>query len=291
MRRGYLFGLAAYLMWGFFPLYFRLLREAGPAEILAHRIAWSLAFTTLAVVVARRLRVLAALARRPRAVAGLALTAVLVAVNWGLFIYGVNSGQVVETSLGYFINPLVTVLLGVLVQREHLRRRQWIAVGVATAAVGVLTVDYGRLPWLALSLAVTFGLYGLVKKRVGAPALEGLLVEAAVLTLPAIAYLIWLGPPSHRPMTWTLLVVSGAITAVPLTLFAGAANRIPLTALGLMQYVTPTMHLTLGVAVFHEPMPPPRLAGFVLVWLALVLLTWDALRNARRARLVAEPAP
>src|SRR6266542_4026156 len=174
MRRGYLFGLGAYGLWGFFPLYWKLLRPASPIEILAHRIVWS---------------VVAELTRRPRTLAGIALAAALVGGNWGTYIYGVNTGHVVETSLGYFINPLVTVLLGVGVLRERLRPAQWVALGVGGVAVAVLTVDYGRLPGIALQLAFSFALYGLVKKRLGLPAAEGLLVESAVLTVPALAYL------------------------------------------------------------------------------------------------------
>jgi chloramphenicol-sensitive protein RarD len=171
--------------WGFFPLYFKLLRPAGPLEILAHRIVWSAAFMAVVIVVARRWRVLGQLLRRPRALAGIAVAAALIAINWGTYIYGVNSDQVVETSLGYFINPLVTVALGVLILRERLRRLQLIAVGIGAAAVVVLTIDYGRLPGLALALAITFGLYGLTKKWLMLPAAEGLFVEALVLTLPS----------------------------------------------------------------------------------------------------------
>jgi chloramphenicol-sensitive protein RarD len=288
LRRGYLFGLAAYGLWGLFPLYWKLLRPAGPVEILAHRIIWSVAFVAAILIAVRRWRPLAALARRPRTLAGIGLAAVLVGVNWGTYIYGVNSDHVVEASLGYFITPLVIVLLGVAVLRERLRPGQWAALCVGTLAVAVLTVDYGRLPWIALTVAASFGLYGLVKKRLGLPAAEGLLVESAVLAGPALAYLGVLA--SHGRSTFGhvsavhtgLLVLAGAVTAVPLLLFAGAANLIPLSALGLLQYTAPLLQLGCGVLVFHEPMPPARLAGFVLVWLALAAFTWDGL--SRRAR-------
>jgi chloramphenicol-sensitive protein RarD len=301
LRRGYLFGFAAYTCWGFFPLYFRLLRPASPMEILAQRVVWSVIATAVILAVARRWRSLARVARQPRLVAGAALAAVLVGANWGMYIYGVNSDQVVETSLGYFITPLVSVALGVLVLREHVRPVQWAAIGVGAAAVAVLTVDYGRLPWIALTLAVTFGTYGLVKKRLGLPAAEGLLVESAVLAPAALAYLIWL--TTRQDLMFgsisaghtALLVLSGPVTAVPLLLFAGAANRIPLSTLGLLQYLAPVLQLACGVLILGEPMPPARVAGFALVWLALVVFTVDGLRTARRdarARAAAlSPAP
>jgi chloramphenicol-sensitive protein RarD len=192
LRRGYVFGFFAYAMWGFFPLYWKLVKPAGPIEILAHRIVWSALFVTVVLLVIGNWRFLRPLARRPRTLAGIVLAAVLIAINWGMYIYGVNSDHVVETSLGYFINPLVTVLLGVAVLRERLRPTQWTALVVGAVAVAVLTVDYGRLPWIALTLAVTFSLYGLVKKSLALPAAEGLFVESLALTAPALAYLGWL---------------------------------------------------------------------------------------------------
>jgi chloramphenicol-sensitive protein RarD len=214
--------------------------------------------------------------------------AVLIAVNWGTYIYGVNSNRVVETSLGYFITPLVTVLLGVLALHERLRPAQWVALSIGAVAVGVLTVDYGQLPYIALALAASFSSYGLVKKRLGLPAAEGMLVESGALAGPALGYLIWLtvrgdstfshGSAGHS----VLLVVAGIVTAIPLMLFAGAANRIPLSALGVLQYAAPILQLAVGVLIYHEPMPPARLAGFALVWAALVVFTVDGLRQARR---------
>jgi chloramphenicol-sensitive protein RarD len=288
LRRGYIFGFAAYTCWGFFPLYWKWLEPAGPVEILAHRIVWSAAFVALLLLAMRNWRFLKPLLRRPRTLAGISLAAVVIAANWGMYIYGVNSNQVVETSLGYFINPLVTVLLGVAVLRERLRAAQWAALGVGAVAVAVLTLDYGRLPWIALTLAASFATYGLIKKSLALPAAEGLFVESVALAGPALAYLGWL--MAHHRSTFghvsvlqtTLLVLAGAVTAIPLLLFAGAANRIPLSALGLLQYLTPTMQLGIGVLVYHEPMPPARLAGFALVWVALVVFTWDGIRNARR---------
>jgi chloramphenicol-sensitive protein RarD len=301
LRRGYLFGLGAYVLWGFFPLYIKVLRPAGPVEILAHRIIWSVAFVAFVLAALRNWAFLRTLRRRPRALGGVTLAAALIGVNWGTYIYGVNTDRVVETALGYFINPLVSVLLGVAVLRERLRAAQWLAIAIGGLAVAVLTVDYGRLPFIALTLAVTFGSYGLVKKQLALPAAEGLFVESAVLATPALAYLAWLTARSastfgHVSIGHTLLLVlAGVATAVPLLLFAGAANRIPLSALGILQYTAPILQLGCGVLIFREPMPPARLAGFALVWLALIVFTVDGLRNARDRRraardtVVAEP--
>ncbi|MER7330653.1 MULTISPECIES: EamA family transporter RarD [unclassified Micromonospora] len=290
LRLGYLYGFGAYLLWGFFPLYFKLLQPAGPLEILAHRVVWSVAFVALLLAAMRNVGFLRALVRRPRALAGIGAAAALIAVNWGAYIYGVSSERVVETALGYFINPLVVVLLGVTVLRERLRPAQWAALGIGGLAVAVLTVDYGRLPYLALVLALSFAGYGLVKKRLGLPAAEGLFVESAVLALPALAYLGWLTASGdatfgHVSVGHTALLVSaGAATAIPLLLFAGAANRLPFTGLGMLQYLAPILQLGCGVLIFHEPMPPARLAGFALVWAALIVFTVDALRQSRRTR-------
>jgi chloramphenicol-sensitive protein RarD len=299
VRRGYLYGLGAYLLWGFFPLYFQLLRPAGAVEILAHRVTWSVLFVAAVLAVARRWPFLRELVRQPRALRGIAVAAGLIAVNWGTYIYGVNSNRVVETALGYFITPLVTVLLGVTVLSERLRRAQWLALAIGGLAVVVLTVDYGRLPYIALGLALSFGTYSLVKKRLALPPADGLFVESTVLLLPALAYVCWL--------TWSgvgqfgrisafhtvLMVLSGAATAVPLLLFAAATNRVPLTGMGILQYVAPVLQLACGVLILGEPMPPARLAGFGLVWLALIIFTVDGLHHARRTGLLAatpEPA-
>lgn len=288
-HRGCVYGFAAYAFWGFVPLYFKLVREAGALEILAHRVVWSVVFVALILLVMGGFAFLRGLSGR--VLLGIALASVLVGANWGIFIYGINTDRVVEASLGYFINPLVTVLLGVLVLRERLRRWQWTAVGVGTVAVAVLTVDYGRLPFIALALAGSFGLYGLVKKRLGLPAAQGLFVETGLLALPALAYLWWLAADGTATFGSSLghsllLAAAGVITAVPLLLFAGAANRIPLTALGILQYVAPVLQFLLGVLVFDEPMPLARLAGFGLVWLALLIFTIDMLRTTRRPVLV-----
>ncbi|MDQ7908387.1 EamA family transporter RarD [Phytohabitans sp. ZYX-F-186] len=295
LRRGYLFGIGAYTLWGFFPLYIRVLLPAGAVEILAHRVVWSVAFVALLLTLVRRWRFLRELARRPGRLAGICLASALIAVNWGMYIYGINSEHVVETALGYFIGPLVMVLLGVVALRERLNPAQWTAVGIGTLAVAVLTIDYGRLPFIALTLAASFGGYSLVKKRLALPAAEGLLVESAALALPALAYLAWLTARGDSTFGQgaghtALLIVAGAATATPLLLFAGAANRVPMTGIGILQYIAPILQLGCGVLIFHEPMPPARLAGFALVWLALVVFTVDGLRTARRRTPEREPA-
>jgi chloramphenicol-sensitive protein RarD len=295
LRKGYLAGVAAYGLWGFFPLYFTLLRPAGPVEILAHRVIWSAVFVALLLTAVRSWRRIGALLRQPRTLAVVTLAAALIAVNWGTYIYGVNSSRVVETSLGYFITPLISVAFGLAIFGERLRPAQWLALGVGTAAVAVLTVNYGRLPWIALVLAVSFASYGLVKKRLGLPPADGLFVESAALALPALGYLAWLIVAGRSTFTGVsaghtvLLVAAGAVTAVPLLLFAASANRVPLTSLGILQYIAPILQFFVGVVIEREPLPAPRLLGFALVWLALVVFTWDGLRR-RRAEPLTQPA-
>ena len=280
-------GLAAYALWGLFPLYFPLLEPAGGLEIVAHRVLWSLVFVGLLLTARRSWSRVRALVSDWRRLLVLTAAAFLIAVNWLVFVYGVNSGQVVETSLGYFINPLVSVLLGVVVFSERLRPLQWVAVGIAAVAVAVLTIDYGHPPWIALALAASFGLYGVMKKVVRVEAAPGLFVETALVAVPAGIVLAVLHSSGQGTFANAgaghalLLVSSGIATAVPLLLFAAAARRIPLSTVGLLQYLTPLMQLAIGVFVYDEPMPPARLAGFVIVWVALAVFTGDSLRHAR----------
>ncbi|WP_225848765.1 EamA family transporter RarD [Streptomyces sp. HPF1205] len=290
-RAGLVWGFAAYGMWGLFPLYWPLLKPAGALEILAHRMVWSLLVVALLLLALRRRAWMAALVRQPRKLGLLAVAAAVVSVNWGVYIWAVNAGHVVETSLGYFINPLVTIALGVLVLHERLRPAQWAAVGIGAAAVVVLTAGYGRLPWIALTLAFSFGTYGLVKKQVAMGGLESLAAETSVQFLPALAYLLVLGARGHQTFTHhgaghaSLLAACGLVTAVPLICFGMAANRLPLSTIGLMQYLAPVFQFLLGVLRYHERMPAERWAGFLMVWAALLVLTWDALRMARRGRV------
>jgi chloramphenicol-sensitive protein RarD len=291
-RRGTLLGIAAYLIWGMFPLFWPLLEPSGSLEILAHRVVWSLAVVALLLVVGGH--GLRRIPRTTRQLKLLCVAALVIAINWGLYIWGVNHHHVVETSLGYFVNPLVTVALSVVVLGERLRRAQWTAVAVAAAGVIVLTVQAGRPPWIALALAFSFGTYSLIKKVVGVQPAEGLAVETTVLAPVAIGYLIWIGISGSGDFTsagighaW-LLVAAGPVTAIPLLLFAAAAPRVPLSRLGLMQYITPTLQFIIGVTVRHEALGAVRLVGFVLVWIALALFTIDSLRTSRPGR--SEPA-
>lgn len=289
-RSGLAYGLAAYGMWGVVPLFWPLLEPAGAVEILAHRMVWSLVALALVLLVLRRWSWIPPLLRQPARLGMIAVAAAVISVNWGLYIWGVNSGHVVETSLGYFINPLVSIGFGVVLLRERLRRAQWAAVGVGVAAVAVLSVGYGTLPWIALTLAFSFAIYGLVKKRIGLGGLESLAAETAVQFLPALGFVIFLTVRgdgtfgSEGAGHSALLASSGLFTALPLICFGTAAVRLPLSTIGMLQYIAPIFQFALGVAVFHESMPSERWAGFALVWLALALLIWDALRTARRAR-------
>jgi chloramphenicol-sensitive protein RarD len=286
-RDGLIFGAGAYLLWGLFPLYWPLLKPASPLEILAHRMIWSLVFIGAILAVTRgwsRVRLIVA----DRGKLGrLALAAAVITVNWGVYIWGVNSKHVVETSLGYFINPLLTILLGVFVLHESLRTVQWIAVGIATLAIVVLTVDYGRLPWIALTLACSFATYGFLKKQVNVGAVESLAVEAGVLAIPALITLIVITGRGDLAFGHAgtgnalLLAGTGAITAIPLLLFGAGMRRLPLTVIGLLQYLAPVLQFAVGVGIRHEPMPTARLVGFSLVWLALIVLTVDGVRNQR----------
>jgi chloramphenicol-sensitive protein RarD len=288
-RRGVLYGLGAYGLWGAFPLYFTLLHRSTPFEIVLHRILWSLVVCLVAVAVVNRWADLRSALTTPRTATLLTVAASVLALNWGIYIFAVNSGQVVEASLGYFVNPLVTVLLGVLVLRERLRPAQWAAVAVGALAVTVLTVDYGRLPWIALSLALTFGTYGLIKNLVGAlPALVSLTAETAVLApVAAVALVVvelrGLGHfGANAPWQGLLLGSVGVATVIPLVMFAAAARRVPLSTMGLLQYLTPVLQLLAGVSLLGERMPPSRWIGFGLVWVALAVLTIDSMRSSRR---------
>jgi len=291
-RRGVLYGIGAYGLWGVFPLYFRLLERSGAVEVVLHRVLWSLLVCLAVVAAVRSWGELRAVLVVPRRVVTLGVGAVLLAVNWGVYIYAVNSGQVVEASLGYYINPLVTVLLGVLVLREQLRRLQWVAVGVGAVAVAVLTAAYGRPPFIALTLALSFGLYGLIKNRVGASvgALASLTTETLVLAPVAAVGLVVLevrseGHFADNPPWQALLLASvGVATVVPLLFFAAAARRVPLSTIGLLQYLTPTLQLLCGVLLLGEHMSAPRWGGFALVWVALIVLTVDTVHAASRRR-------
>ncbi len=288
-RSGLLLGTAAYLVWGFFPLYFARLAPTGAVEVIAHRVVWSLLFCVVALAATRSLGTLRAVLRSRRMTAGLAAAGVLIATNWLVYVYGVLSGHTVDAALGYYINPLATVLLAVVVLGEKLRRAQWVALGIAAAAVVVITAGVGRFPWVAVVLAITFALYGLAKNRIGRTvgALTGLTVETATIAPLALVFFAWSGAQGTLDFGalggWhtAALVALGPITAVPLLLFGGAARRLPLSVIGLLQYLTPTMQFLIAVLVFGEEMPAARWWGFALVWLALVVMTTDGVRAGR----------
>jgi chloramphenicol-sensitive protein RarD len=291
VRRGVLFGLIAYGIWGLFPLYWPLLKPSSAWEILAHRIAWCALLMVLLLAVQRRWGRLRAL--KARTWGFVTAAAALIAVNWGVYIYAVNNGQVVDAALGYFINPLLSVGLGVVLLRERLRPAQWVAIAVAGVGVTIQTVEAGGFPVIALTLAVSFGLYGLAKKLVAASPTESLTGESVVLAPAALAFIIVLAVSekstfgSAGPVHAWLLAGTGLITIIPLLAFAAAAQRLPLSVMGLLQYVTPTLQFLLGVFWAHEPMPASRWLGFVVIWAALAIYMADGLRRAR-ARSVAD---
>jgi chloramphenicol-sensitive protein RarD len=288
--RGVALGAGAFVVWGLFPLYWPLLEPADASEILAHRVMWSLAFSALLVLVLRRVGALRAIWREPRLRYPMTAAGVVIGFNWFTYIWGVNNGYVVETSLGYYINPLVTVLLGVVVLGERLRAWQWTALGIASVAVVVLSLELGRPPWISLVLAFSFGTYGLLKKQATVGPFEGLAYEGAVLLPVAAGYLVWLSYVDQAT-GWSqgaahvaLLASTGIVTVVPLLCFAGAANRISLSTVGLLQYIAPTLQFLIGVVVYHESMSKERWIGFTLVWVALAILTADSLATLRRYR-------
>ncbi|MGA8847686.1 MAG: EamA family transporter RarD [Nocardioides sp.] len=287
-RRGLLLGVGAYALWGAFPLYWPLLEPSGAAEILAHRMVWSLLVMGLLVLVLGRVSKVAAILTDRRVTSLLVLAALAITANWATFIYGVNSGRVVETSLGYFINPLVTVLLAVLILGERLRRLQWVAVAIGLVAVVVLALDYGRPPWIALILAFSFGSYALAKKSANVGAVESLAVETSVIAPFALAYLVVLTVMGRSTFATEglghalLIPTTGVVTAIPLILFGAAAVRVPMVSLGLLQYLAPLLQFALGLVVFNEAMTAGRWIGFALVWAALALFTFEAVRHRSR---------
>ncbi|HWJ53126.1 MAG TPA: EamA family transporter RarD [Propionibacteriaceae bacterium] len=292
-RRGIAYGLAAYALWGAVPLFWPLVSRASALELLAHRVIWSLVICAVLLLTVVPRGWWSRIGNR-RSLVLLAGAAAVVSVNWGTYIWAVNAGHVVETSLGYYINPILSILVGVIFLRERLAPLQWVSVGLAGLAVIVLTVDYGRLPWIALVLAASFATYGVIKKQVNGGAVETLTVESALLTPVALGYLIFLqsaGTMTFGHLGWLhnlLLVATGLVTVVPLLFFTAATTRLPLSTLGLLQYLAPTLQFLLGVLYFGEDMSTGRWIGFALVWLALVILTAYGIRQARLAR---RPAP
>jgi chloramphenicol-sensitive protein RarD len=285
-KLGLLFGISAYSLWGLFPLYWPLLEPANPLEIVSHRAVWTLVFCIIVLFATKALKETLVTLKRPKVAAKLFATSLLISINWLIYIWATNNGHVVEASLGYYINPLITIGFGVFLLKEKLRPLQWVSVSVATVGVLVLTIAYGRLPWIALGLALSWGSYGLIKKQLGLGALEGLAIETFISAFFYLAYLVFLGNQGTGQFgnSWglTLLLMSaGAVTAIPLLLFNGAANRLPFTTIGLLQYITPTLQFSCGVWFYQEEMPLSRWIGFFIIWVALIALAIDLVRSNR----------
>lgn len=282
MNKGTLYAVVAYSLWGFFPIYFKALHAVPAFQIMTHRVVWSFLFLTVIIVLLKEFNTLK-VSITPRILLIYLVAAILLAVNWLIYVWGVNAGYVVECSLGYFINPLVSVLLGVIFLGERLRRFQWIPIGLAFGGVFYLTISFGSLPWIALALAFTFGLYGLVKKIAPLPSLQGLTLETGIIFLPGLAYLLFQestggGAFGHlNPTTTLLLALSGIVTAVPLLLFATSAHLVPLSTLGLIQYIAPSLQFMIGVFIYGESFTQDRVIGFCIIWAALLIFSIESL--------------
>lgn len=296
-RRGVWLAVGAYILWGLLPIYWKALHNVPAAGILANRIVWSAVFVAALLTVQRNWGWLRAALRSRHTVLTYIGAGVLLSINWYIYIWAVNAGFLVDSSLGYFITPLINVLLGVMVFRERLRTAQWVAVGLASAGVLYITFTYGQLPWIGLSLALTFGVYGLVKKRARLPSLQGMALETGAIVLPALAFLFYqeaggAGVLGHVDWWTTLLLVgTGVITVIPLLWFADAAQRIPLSMLGLIQYIAPTLMFLIGLLAYHEAFDANKLIGFVLIWLALAVYWTTSMRTAKPAPAPSAPAP
>jgi len=285
-KLGLLFGISAYSLWGAFPLYWPLLEPANALEIVSHRAVWTLVFCFIVLAATKALKSTLATLKQPKITIRLFLTSLLISINWLVYIWATNNGHVVEASLGYYINPLIIIGFGVILLKEKMRPLQWAAVTIASIGVLVLTIDYGRLPWIALALAVSWGSYGLIKKQLGLGALEGLAIETLISAFFYLGYLIYIGNQGTGQFghSWglTLLLMSaGAVTAIPLLLFNGSTNRLPFTTIGLLQYITPTLQFSVGVWVRHEDMPTARRIGFLIIWVSLSTLALDLVKSSR----------
>jgi chloramphenicol-sensitive protein RarD len=295
MKNGTLAALGAFVLWGLLPVYWKSIEQVPPAEILSHRVVWSLLVVLLLLAAQKRWGWLRKAARKPAILVPFAGSALLLTANWFVYLWANNNGHIVEVSLGYFINPLISVLLGVLFLRERMRMWQWGAIGLAFAGVAYLTISYGRPPWIALSLALTFGFYGLIRKTAPLGSIEGLLIEMSLMFLPAIIFLGYLGAHGtgsfgrEGPATTLMLAFAGLATAIPLILFAHGARSVPLSALGILQYIAPTLQFFVGVVVYREGFAQTQLIGFSIIWTALLLYWLEGLAM-RRVRAQA-PSP
>ena len=295
MNKGVWYGIGAYGLWGLFPIYWKWLHQVPALQLIGHRIIWSCVALTIVLAVLRQWRAFRVEALRPRVLRLYGLAAVFIGLNWFVYVWAVNTGFIVEASLGYFINPLLNVLMGVIILREKLRLAQWLPIGLAAAGVVYLTILYGSLPWIALTLACSFGLYGLIKKLAPLGSLYGLTLETGVLFVPLLVYLIFAeingqGAFLHTDLVSNLLMIgAGPVTVIPLLLFASAVRRVPLSTMGLLQYIAPTLQFLLGVLVYREAFLPAQFIGFGLVWLALMVFTVENVWQRRRAVSIIEP--
>jgi chloramphenicol-sensitive protein RarD len=285
-KLGLVFGFSAYGLWGLFPLYWPLLKPADALEIVSHRAVWTLVFCIIILGMTKALKSTLVTLKRPRVALKLFAASFLISVNWLVYIWATNSGHVVEAALGYYITPLIIIAFGVLLLKEKIHPLQWVAVAIASLGVLILTIDYGRLPWIALVLGTSWGSYGLIKKQLGLGALEGLAIETGISFIPYAGYLLYLGNQGngqfgHSPGLTILLISAGAITAIPLLLFNGATARLPFSTIGLLQYITPTFQFSIGVWILHEDMPAARWVGFLIIWVALITLGTDLVRSSR----------
>lgn len=295
MNRGILYAVGAYFLWGIFPVYWKLIHVVPAIEIIAHRVVWAFLFVLLVVGIRKDWHWVRTAFRAPRILFTFSLTGLLLFINWLVYVWAVNAGYIVDASLGYFINPLVNVVLGVLFLRERLRLWQWIPVGVAALGVLYLTVSYGALPWIGLTLAFTFGTYGLLKKTAQLSSIHGFALETGFLFLPAFIYLLGLeftgqaAFPHGSELETILLMLTGVATGLPLLLFGAAARLVPLSTLGFIQYIAPTLQFLIGVLVYGEAFTPSRMVGFGMIWVALLIYSVDGIL-ARRTSLVVSPA-
>lgn len=290
MSSGILYGLSAYVLWGMFPLFFKQLQAASAIEVVLHRMVWSLAFVLIVLAVLRRWNWLGDVRRSPALLGKFAVSALLLAGNWLSYVWAVNNGHVLDASLGYFILPLINVALGFIFLHERPRKAQWVAFALAATGVLWMAVQSGHVPWLALLIAMTFGFYGLMRKTATLGALEGMSLETMLLAPLAVVALLWAGPsgpgsqwPAHDAHTWLFFLLSGPVTAIPLLLFAAGARRVPLSTMGFLQYITPSILALMGVFLYGEPFAGPRAVGFVFIWVALALYTAEGLWAGRRA--------
>jgi len=291
MKRGIWYAIGAYCAWGLFPIYWKWLHEVPALQLIAHRIAWSFVLLTIILFVTRQWKAFRSAAFSRRVILIYLASAIFLSINWLTYVWAVNSGFIVESSLGYFINPLLSVLMGVIFLREHLRPLQWLPIGLAAIGVVYVAVSYGQFPWIALTLAFSFGIYGLVKKTAPLGSLYGLTLETGILFIPAVGLLVYLQTVGQgaflnsNPVTDLLLVGAGLVTTIPLLLFASAAQLIPLSMVGVLQYITPTAQFLLGVLLYHEPFNRSHLIGFSIVWTALIIFWGEGFWASRRQRV------